>query len=248
MKMMFKSMLAISFTVILVSCSSNSNSNKDDGNTNPSDTVAAATPTSPEPTQAAPTLPLDVLTIYHTVKDYKLWRTAFDADSTRRNASGFRLIAVERAADKPENIKIVLMATDMTKAKAFGSDPALKEVMDKAGVISKPELNYWKIIRFTPANQKPNGSRLEVVHKVKDFDIWLKGFDAEGPATRAANGINDLALGRGIDDPNMVHIVFEVTDISKAKARLLDPALKKIMKDAGVEGAPTITFYNDSSK
>jgi len=245
---MFKSMLALSLAVLLFSCNSNPDNKKDDGTTILSDSAATAKPTPTAPNQAGPTLPIDVLTIYHSVKDYKIWRPAFDADSSRRNASGFTFISVEREADKPDNIKVVLMASDMAKAKTFAADPALKEGMDKAGVNSKPEMKYWKIIRFNPANQKLNGTRVEIVHKVKDFDIWLKGFDAEGPATRSANGMNDLALGRGMDDANIVHIVFEVTDISKAKARLTDPALKKIMKDAGVEGAPTITFYNDSSK
>jgi len=51
-----------------------------------------------------------------------------------------------------------------------------------------------------------------------------------------------------VDDPNLVYVVFEVTDITKAKARLANPALKKIMVDAGVVGTPTITFYSDASK
>ena len=83
---------------------------------------------------------------------------------------------------------------------------------------------------------------------MKNFDEWVKVFDGEGSQTRADNGLEDLALGRGIDDPNMVHIVFAVTDMAKAKARLANPALKKLMEDAGVVGAPTITFYNDDSK
>lgn len=114
----------------------------------------------------------------------------------------------------------------MAKAKAFIADPRLKDVMDKLGVISKPVVNFWSIIRYNTENQKTGGARLEIVHKVKDFDAWVKVFDAEGPATRAANGMNDLVLGRGVDDPNLVHIVFDVTNMAKAKARLADPALK----------------------
>ena len=55
-------------------------------------------------------------------------------------------------------------------------------------------------------------------------------------------------MGRGKDDPNMVHLVFGVTDMAKLKVRLADPALKKLMEEAGVVGAPAITFYNDASK
>lgn len=246
MKHLFKSLLAISMGTLLFSCNSSSDTKKTDDSKTAPDSSAAAKTTTAVP--AGPTLPFDVVTIYHTVKDYAAWRTAYDADSARRKASGFTDVAVERNADKPDNLKVVLMVSDMAKAKAFAADPGLKEVMDKAGVISKPDMKYWKIIRYEMANMKPNSTRVEIVHKVKDFDSWLKGYDAEGAATRSANGMDDLVLGRGVDDPNLVHIVFVVSDMAKAKARLADPALKKIMTDAGVEGAPTITFYTDAAK
>jgi hypothetical protein len=201
-----------------------------------------------EPIKTGPTLPMDVVTIYHTVKDYNQWRPGFDADSVARMASGLTFVAVEKSSEKPNDVKIVLASSDLAKAKSFVADPRLKDVMDKLGVISKPVVNFWSIIRYNTENQKAGGTRLEIVHKVKDFNTWVEGFDAEGPATRAANGLEDLVLGRGIDDPNMVHIVFAITDLDKAKARLVDPSLKKIMEDAGVVGAPTITFYNDASE
>ncbi len=36
---------------------------------------------------------------------------------------------------------------------------------------------------------------------------------------------------------------FAVSDMAKAKARLKDPALKKIMTDAGVISEPVFEFY-----
>ncbi len=241
MKQMFKLILAISFAGILFACINNSSEKKEDAKVSPDSSAKAA----PAPT--GPTLPMDVVTIYHTVKDYKTWRMAFDTDTARRKDAGFSFVAVEREAEKPNNVKIVLAVSDLAKAKAFPSDPGLKAAMDKGGVISKPEMKFWKIVRFSPDNQKTLDSRLEIVHKVKNYDAWLKVYDAEGAATRTANGMNDVALGRGIDDSTLVHIVFEITDLTKVKARLADPAFKKIMMDAGVIGKPSITFYKDAS-
>lgn len=51
-----------------------------------------------------------------------------------------------------------------------------------------------------------------------------------------------------MDDPNLVHIVFSVTDMEKAKKRMADPELKKLMEEAGVLEAPAISFYDDSGK
>ncbi len=241
MKQLFKSILAISIAGILFACNNNSADKKEEVK------VSTDSATKVAPAPAGPTLPMDVATIYHTVKDYKTWRMAFDGDTVRRKEAGFSFVAVEREAEKPNNVKIVLAVSDLAKAKAFPSDPGLKAAMDKGGVISKPEIKFWKIIRFSPSNQKTLDTRLEIVHKVKDFDAWLKVFDAEGSATRTANGMNDIALGRGIDDSTLVHIVFEISDLSKVKARLADPAFKKIMMDAGVLGKPSVTFYKDAS-
>lgn len=235
-------LIAFSITLVIMSCN-NGNKATTAVETTDSTTTAVA-----EPIETGPSLPMNMLVIYHGIKDYSLWRPGFDTDSAARQASGLSFISVEKSADKPNDIKMSFAAPDMAKAKSFMIDPRLKEVMGKLGVISKPIANFYSIIRYNTENQKTGGARLEIVHKVKDFDIWLKGYDAEGIATRSENGMNDLFLGRGVEDPNLVYVVFEVTDITKAKARIANPALKKIMVDAGVVGTPTITFYSDASK
>jgi hypothetical protein len=113
--------------------------------------------------------------------------------------------------------------------------------MDKAGVVSKPDIELFHVIRFNPDSKESQW--VVVTHKVKDFDAWVKVFDAEGTATRATFGLVDLALARGVEDSNIVHIVFDIKDLAKAKARISDPALKKLMEDGGVVGVPKIEFY-----
>ncbi len=188
--------------------------------------------------------PFDVAEITHTVKDYVKWRPFFDADSVNRKANGLEDIVVGRNMNNPNKILIALKVADTAKAMAFAGDPKLKEAMDKAGVISKPEFNLYHVIRYNPDSKEKQW--VLVTHKVKDFDAWLKVFDAEGPATRATYGLTDVVLARGLNDSNMVHIVFDITDLAKAKARIKDPALKKLMTDAGVISAPQIEFYNSA--
>ena len=201
------------------------------------DTVKAATPDTLKPPAFKP---FDVVEISHAVKDYSKWRPLFDNDSTARKASGMELIVVGRKNDKPNDLLIALQVSDTQKAKAFTADPRLKEVMAKGGVISKPDIAFYHVIRFNPDSKEKQW--VLITHKVKDFDAWLKVFDGEG-ATRASYGLVDVALARGLDDPNTVHIVFDIKDMAKAKARMNDPALKKLMTEAGVEGAPKIVFY-----
>ena len=60
---------------------------------------------------------------------------------------------------------------------------------------------------------------------------------------RASYGIVERAMAGNINDPNTVTIVFAVTDMAKAKARVVSPGLKKIMTDFGVDGPPQISWF-----
>jgi hypothetical protein len=118
--------------------------------------------------------------------------------------------------------------------------------MDKAGVNSKPSTVFYRVIRFDQTQNEKQW--VLVTHKVKDFDAWVKVFDTEGTAKRAEEGLYDVVLARGIDDPNLVHLVFDIKDMAKAKASILSEEKKKLMMSAGVEGTPKIEFYSTADK
>jgi len=183
-----------------------------------------------------------VLEVNFTVKDYAEWKKGFDQDSVFRKSAGLGFVAVGQSVDNPNHVSLALSVADMGKAKAFMADPRLKDVMAKNGVISKPESNFWNILRVNMSSKEPQ--YVLVTHKVKDFDAWVKVFDKEGTEARLASGLVDVALARGVEDPNLVHLVFDIKDMMKVKAHLADPALKQIMMDGGVEGMPVMEFYN----
>jgi hypothetical protein len=191
-----------------------------------------------------PALPFNAVVIKHNVADYSKWKPLFDADSTNRNAAGLHPIGVARGIENQNEVEAPFMIDDVQKARAFTSNPKLKEVMQKAGVTSEPNIKFIKVLRMTEAIQQPS-DYAEISHKVKDFDAWLKVFDAEGAATRANDGLYDGVLARGIEDPNLVYLVFKITDLAKAKAALAKPSRQKTMQDAGVIGQPEIYFGRD---
>jgi len=186
--------------------------------------------------------PFKVMAVTHVVKDFDKWKKGFDEDEMNRSASGLTLRALARGIDNPNNVFIFLNVSDLQKAKDFGASPKLKDVMQKLGVMGKPEIIYVDVVRFeeSPTEYK---DRIRISHKVKDFDTWLKAYDAEGTETRSSNGLIDRAIARNIEDPNIIYVTFAVSDMAKAKARLKDPALKKIMSDAGVISEPVFEFY-----
>jgi len=234
---MKKKLFAIAvFTVVVMAACTNSGK-KPTSTANTEDNKMASVPA----VKAADFKPFDVMEINHTVKDYASWKKGFDMDSVARKANGLGFIAMGKSLDNPNNISIAFSTADVQKAKAFAADPRLKDVMEKNGVTSKPDITYWHVIKANLDSKEKNW--VLITHKVKDFDAWMKVYDGEGTATRATYGLVDVVLARGIDDPNLVHIVFDINDMAKAKNRINDPALKKLMMDGGVEGEPKIEFY-----
>jgi len=236
-----KPLLALGLIAAISSCNSNS-STKNDVTANTADTTTTSASTAPTPPPAPEFKPFDVVEITQTVKDYSKWRPLFNADSVNRKASGMEDIVVGRNVEKNNNILVALKISDLQKAKDFAASPKLKEIMEKAGVISKPDIEFFQVIRFNPNSHEKQW--VVITHKVKDFDAWLKVFDAEGSAKRASDGLVDVVLGRGVEDSNLVHIVFDITDMAKAKASMNSADKKKLMMSAGVEGAPKMEFYN----
>jgi hypothetical protein len=186
--------------------------------------------------------PYNAVMVQHTVKDFDIWKTAFDGHDSVRTSYGITDEMVARGIDNDKMVYLLMKTADVQKAKDFTALPALKDVMKKAGVTSAPAFSFMNVIRDDNSTI-PQKERMMVVHKVKDFDAWLKVYDSEGKAVRAENGMVDRGLARGIDDPNMVYILFAVTDMAKAKARVASEDLKKVMMDAGVEGQPQVYFF-----
>jgi len=186
-------------------------------------------------------LPFNVVIIKHTVADFNVWKPYFDADSTNRNAAGLHLLGMSRGIENQNEVEIPFMIEDVQKAKAFTTNPVLKDVMQKGGVTSAPSILFIKVLRMSKALQMP-GDYVEVTLKIKDFDSWIKVFDGEGAEMRAKDGLQDGVLAQGIDDPNLVYLVFKITDLEQAKAALINPERKKLMQKSGVIGEPEIYF------
>lgn len=247
-KYAFHLMLALVLAAFLSSCGGSASKNVADS-TKKADSAKAADSTAAAPKKAAaPTLaaPFDVAVIVHSVKDYDKWRAGYNTDSTNRKAAGLEDLVVGRGADNGSQIIIYEKASDVAKAKAFAADPKLKDAMDKAGVISKPEIGLFHVIRFNADSKEKQW--VVVTHKVKDFDAWVKVYDGEGKEKRASQGMVDVALARGVDDPNLIQIVFDITDMAKAKAAITSGDKKKLMISAGLMGKPSIEFYTTADK
>ena len=76
------------------------------------------------------------------VKDFKTWKTAYDAHASVRKEFGLSEEHVFKGADNSNEIVVLLKAPDLKRAKAFAADPKIQEAISKSGVIGKPDVQF----------------------------------------------------------------------------------------------------------
>ena len=86
-------------------------------------------------------------------------------------------------------------------------------------------------------------TQMLIRHTVRDFAKWKPAYEAHRPARQAA-GLKDLHLWRNVENQNDVFLLFEVSDVAKAKVFATSPDLKQRMTAAGVMGPPDIVFLS----
>lgn len=189
-----------------------------------------------------PATDFNAMVVQHPVANFDHFKLIYFAHDSLRKANGVSHFSFGTGLDDPNMVRVVLKIDDVTRAKAFITQPDLKVAMDSAGVTGPPTFDFVHVLRNDSSKIEQN-DRISIKHKVKDFDAWLKVYDKEGMKSRQAFGIIDRAIARGIDDPSLVYIVFAVADWEKANARMNSEELKKLMTDAGVEGPPEFFKY-----
>ncbi len=242
-RLRFLATVSIAACMLFFISSCNSGEKKADESTTAADSSTAVAVTTPAKTSepAAATKPPNVLVITHKVANYAKWKPMYDAHDSLRQAYGLHNYVVSRGLDDSNMVMVALHMDDAAKAKVFTELPNLKETMKKGGVLGAPTISYVDVQMVdTSANSQ---IRLRMTHKVKDWDAWKKEFDSH-KQVRMDAGLIDRSLGYSIGDNHKVSIVFAVSDIKKAKAFLSSKDLKDKMTAAGVEGPPTVFFYN----
>lgn len=85
---------------------------------------------------------------------------------------------------------------------------------------------------------------LLVRHRVSDFTRWKSVYD-DHESARDAAGLKFLHLWCNEDVSDEVFILFETTDVAKAKELTGSEDLKQSMQASGVQGVPDIVFLTE---
>jgi quinol monooxygenase YgiN len=80
--------------------------------------------------------------VQHNVSDFDAWKPAFDNHSSARTTHGCTSVDIYRGSDDANAITVLMSYPDLASAKAFVSDPSLKEAMSNAGVTGPPTISF----------------------------------------------------------------------------------------------------------
>jgi hypothetical protein len=82
------------------------------------------------------------LLVRHKVADFSKWQPAYDAHSPARQKAGLKEEHLLRNTDDPNEVILLFEAADLQKAKEFAASSDLRERMQEAGVIDKPDIYF----------------------------------------------------------------------------------------------------------
>jgi hypothetical protein len=82
------------------------------------------------------------LLVRHRVSDYSKWKTAYDSHSPAREKAGLKEEHLLRNIDDPNEVILLFQAGEIEKAKEFSESADLREAMQDAGVVDKPNIYF----------------------------------------------------------------------------------------------------------
>ena len=88
--------------------------------------------------------------VRHKVADYARWKPIFDEHGAMRKAGGCKGGQLFRSATDPNELVILLQWDDLEKARQFVQSQDLREAMQRAGVVDKPDIFFLEGVEHVP--------------------------------------------------------------------------------------------------
>jgi hypothetical protein len=76
------------------------------------------------------------------VRNFEVWKKAYDAHRPVRQEYGLGEEQVLRGADDPNDVFILFKASSLDGARTFMANPSVGEVIEKSGVVGKPDFHF----------------------------------------------------------------------------------------------------------
>ena len=80
--------------------------------------------------------------VRHKVKNFSEWKRGYDAHLPKRVEAGLTEKHLLRGTQEPNEVVVLFEAKDLGRARTFAESTDLKEVMQKAGVMDRPDIYF----------------------------------------------------------------------------------------------------------
>jgi heme-degrading monooxygenase HmoA len=80
--------------------------------------------------------------VRHNVQDYEAWKSVFDSVSDLRRRNGERSYQILREENGSNSLVALFEWDNLDNARKYAASSELKEAMQRAGVIGKPEISF----------------------------------------------------------------------------------------------------------
>jgi heme-degrading monooxygenase HmoA len=80
--------------------------------------------------------------VRHKVADFSKWKPVYDAHLPARQEAGIKEVHVLRNVDDPNEVVVLSEAENLQKARDFAASSDLREKMQEAGVVDRPDIYF----------------------------------------------------------------------------------------------------------
>lgn len=183
--------------------------------------------------------------VYHKVKDYGIWKKAFDDFFAKREKSGELSYEVGVLEDDPNTVYVFNTWKSEDHYKEFKKDKELEEKMQEAGVIGPPKFLLLNKIEGTNLiDKKITGI---IYHEVEDYDKWKHVFD-DFERTRKEFKELSYEVGTINGDSKWIYVMNQWDNLQDYQTFVNDNKLKEAMTHAGVIGKPVFLVFKPKEK
>ena len=177
------------------------------------------------------------LFIREKIGDFNDFKFVFLSQRANLKANGFSAYSLHRDLYKPDILIVTLKCVDLKKAMGFVQSGFFQKVMEKVGV---KDPVFWAgadvVERKYEKKQKVTGGIVIANNQVRSYDFWKTCFEAEGGHKHADRGYipSRYSIHHQSGKPDVVLVVHEASDISKAPIFMASDAMKGVMESTGV--------------
>ncbi len=208
----------------------------DTSTTTPTDSSASTTTASATPASTIVTTPQNMMVVTHKVTDFDKWLASYEAHDSFRLANGIHNYVIGRSTKDPNTILVATKVEDLSKAKAFAKNPALKQAMQKGGVVGTPKIEF-NTMTWQDTGMASTDLRSRSTFTVKEWARWQHSFDSSRQSGYD-NGLAVRSYGHDADNDKKVTVVTAVLDSAKAATYWNSDMLKQRRAASGA-GEPT---------